>query len=368
MSGAGLGRVQPLWPALRGWLASAPALRLGVVLLLAAAGLAGFTLYESVALGWPLGREEMARFDAYHLLRTVFAAGAAALLAVAVTAARARDCALNLARLDTAATLAAASVMMVALAAVGLLAANPASFHAFAQEDTPLEWASALLLLVASALFALNFARELARRRSVPALALAGLLAAAFFVLGMEEISWMQRIFGFGTPEPLAEVNWQAEFNLHNIQTDLSELVYYAGAGLFLSALPLVREALAPALARHRLAAFVPGRGVAAVAAPAAIFTFGQWNLLPVQLASWLTLAVLVAFAYAARRRGEGREALLFAALAAAVAAGQALVLAGGAAMTDLPDASEYKELFLALGFACYAAGALRADAGAASA
>ena len=32
-----------------------------------------------------------------------------------------------------------------------------------------------------------------------------------------EEISWGQRIFGFSTPDSLAEINVQTEFNLHNI-------------------------------------------------------------------------------------------------------------------------------------------------------
>jgi hypothetical protein len=345
-----------LWPATRRWLASAPGLRLIAVAMLAAAGLSGFMLYESLALGWAVAREEPARFDAYHLARTAFAAAASVLLVIAVTAARARGCGLDRAGLDGRSALAAGLVMALALVSAGLLAASPAAFHALAREDSALEWLSALLLLVASGLFALRLARGFAARQGASALALTGLLAAIFFVLGMEEISWMQRIFGFGTPERLAELNWQGEFNLHNVQTDLSELVYYAGAGLFLAALPLLRDAVPQAIAGHPLAAFVPSRGVAAVAAPAAIFNFGQWNLLPVQIAGLLAFVVLLAFARAARRRGDGKESLFFLALALAVAAGQALVLACGPAMADLPDASEYKELFIAFGFAWYAA------------
>lgn len=343
------------------WLASGPALRLIAAAVIAAAGLAAFMSYETLLLGWPIAREEPALFDAYHLVRTLFAAAAAGLFVVTVTAARGAGCALERSRLGGPSALAAVLAMTGALAGAVLLAASPPAFGALAREDSGLEWVSALLLLGASALFAFRFARGLARRQGASALALAGLLAVIFFVLGMEEISWMQRILGFGTPERLAELNWQGEFNLHNVQTDLTELVYYAGAGLFLGLLPLLRDALSPALAGHPLAAFVPGRGVAAVSAPGAIFTFGQWNLLPVQIAGLLALLALLAFARAARRRGDGGECILFLSLAAAVAAGQALVLAYGPAMTDLPDASEYKELFIALGFAWYAATAGRA-------
>lgn len=356
MNGQGAGPALPAWPG-RDWLVSPPALRLAAALLLAVAGLAGFIAHEGLNLGWPLGREEAARFDAYHLVRSLFAATAAGFVVAAVTAARAPDCALNRTRLATGPALVGVLAMASALAAAGLLAASPRAFHAIAQEDTALEWASALLLLGASGLLALHFARELARRRSPAVLLPAGLLAAGFFVLGMEEISWLQRVIGFATPARLADVNWQAEFNLHNLQTDLSELIFYAGAVLFLGVLPLLRDAIPAARARHPLAGFMPGRGVAAAAAPGAAFTFGQWNLLPVQFASWLALLALVAFAISAKRRGDGCEALLFSMLAAAVAAGQALVLANGPLMVDLPDASEYKELFIALGFACYAAG-----------
>ena len=353
-------RFRPFWAAAGRWLASAPGLRLIAAAVLAAAGLAAFTSYETLVLGWPVAREEPALFDAYHLARTFFAAGASALLIVTLTAARGAGCALERSRLGGPAALAAALAMACALAAAVLLAASPSAFGAMAREDSGLEWVSALLLLGASGLFAFRFARGLARRQAAPALALAGLLAVIFFVLGMEEISWMQRILGFGTPERLAELNWQGEFNFHNVQTDLTELVFYAGAGLFLGVLPLLRDALTPALAEHPLAAFVPSRGVAAVSAPVAIFTYGQWNLLPVQIACLLALLALLAFARAARRRGDGGENILFLALAAAVAAGQALVLAYGPAMTDLPDASEYKELFIAFGFAWYAATAGR--------
>lgn len=43
-----------------------------------------------------------------------------------------------------------------------------------------------------------------------------GLTVAFVFMIG-EEISWGQRLFGWGTPDPLVEVNKQDETNLHNI-------------------------------------------------------------------------------------------------------------------------------------------------------
>jgi hypothetical protein len=43
-------------------------------------------------------------------------------------------------------------------------------------------------------------------------------LALFFLVCAGEEISWGQRIFGFGTPDAVAAHNEQDEFNLHNLR------------------------------------------------------------------------------------------------------------------------------------------------------
>jgi len=43
-------------------------------------------------------------------------------------------------------------------------------------------------------------------------------MALGCFVLGGEEISWGQRIFDFGVPEAVSEVNLQGEINLHNLE------------------------------------------------------------------------------------------------------------------------------------------------------
>ena len=42
-------------------------------------------------------------------------------------------------------------------------------------------------------------------------------LAVGFFMAGMEEISWGQRIFDWGTPAAIEEINFQDETTLHNV-------------------------------------------------------------------------------------------------------------------------------------------------------
>ncbi len=57
-------------------------------------------------------------------------------------------------------------------------------------------------------------------------------LGLLFFFGAGEEISWGQRIFGFKTPEPLAQVNKQDELNLHNL-TIMEDSKFFTADRLF---------------------------------------------------------------------------------------------------------------------------------------
>ena len=64
----------------------------------------------------------------------------------------------------------------------------------------------------------------------------------------------------------------------------------------------------------------------------------------------------LLAWARGAAIRGDRPELTVWLVAAGVVLAGQLLFLIYGGSMTEVPDASEYKEFFIALGFAWYAA------------
>lgn len=82
------------------------------------------------------------------------------------------------------------------------------------REDGLIETASAVLLLIAS-LLSLRIA--LRARPGSPRKWMHALLALVFFVMCGEEISWGQRILGFGTPEIVTAHNIQGEVNFHNL-------------------------------------------------------------------------------------------------------------------------------------------------------
>lgn len=78
------------------------------------------------------------------------------------------------------------------------------------KEDGLFEYLTALFFFIASILFFLKFIRNWN---------LFFILLSIVFLFGSgEEISWGQRIIGFGTPSYISDKNVQKEFTLHNIE------------------------------------------------------------------------------------------------------------------------------------------------------
>ncbi|WP_299326645.1 hypothetical protein [Parasphingopyxis sp.] len=318
----------------------------------AGAMLVALSLYEYVALDWHPAREEPALYTVYHWMRMAITLALAAMLARAVGAQPELDDTPSLT--DRERQMGTVSLAM-AIGVIALLAANRPLFHAMAAEDLALEWASALLIFAGGALFLAAAANGWKTGRNRFDLLVMLGFGGLFLLIAMEEISWGQRVIGFATPEAMAEANWQNEFNFHNLQTDISELGYYAGAGILLIVLPLVRDAMPNWAPIRRFAAFIPDRMTALVSAPMLFLSYGHWNLLPIQWLAFFGIMTMVIFARSAWRRGKRDEATLFATMGAAVAIGQLAVLTFGPSMIEIFDATEYREFFIALGLACFA-------------
>jgi hypothetical protein len=324
-------------------------------------GMAAISVYELGAFDWHPAREERAAFSTYHYARTALSVLLSLVLVAATARPWLRPDAADIRPLEPNEIRNGYIVAALAAAATALLVWSPNLFHWFAREDNILEWLAPLFVLTGAWFFfsaGLRHARQrpegfgpILIRVLVP-LSFAGL----YFLIGMEEVSWGQRIFGFETPEGIAERNWQSEFNLHNIHTDIAEFVFYLGTGVFLIVLPLAH----PSLRRWRpvkfFADFVPNRSVAALSAPMVFFSYGHWNLVPIQMLTFVTLLAMIIFAIGASRRGWVGESRLFAALALLIAVGQILVLIFGSQMIDVPDATEFREFFIPLGLFAFAA------------
>lgn len=87
---------------------------------------------------------------------------------------------------------------------------------AFALEDGPVEWGTAIALFLAAIVLFRNSAVLL--RRLGPLAGLLTLFYGTLFVFGAgEEISWGQRIFNWESSEYFLDKNFQQETNLHNL-------------------------------------------------------------------------------------------------------------------------------------------------------
>jgi len=108
-------------------------------------------------------------------------------------------------------------IVVTLLASLVIWQVAPLCFsNEFAAEDRLVENATAVFLF-AAALALLRRAGGFVRRGAHVAAGLCLIYALLFVFASGEEISWGQRLFGWGTPEFFSEHNYQDETNLHNL-------------------------------------------------------------------------------------------------------------------------------------------------------
>ncbi len=318
--------------------------------LLAVVALTGFELFQ---WSMPVLPNQAPQADLYSFAR----AGLVALLSLAVVAIAAAPDIAGTARiaLSVRQSLMAILSLLLLLAFLAIFLVSPKTFSAMSLEDGAVEWASALLPIAGSFLLlrcGLALLGE-ARRKTGPLWAGMAIIfcAGLLFSLGMEEISWGQRIFGFATPESLSG-NIQGEFNLHNLATNqIGVLHKLAGFG-FLIFLPFIYEFM-PRI--ELLTTLIPSRCVALVSAPLAALNYNGWDFLPMQMTTYLTIGILFHFALQAWRARQFAETTISAAMAAAIIGAQAAFLVHGERFARIWEITEYKELYIALGLFVWA-------------
>lgn len=258
-------------------------------------------------------------------------------------------------------------VPLLALAVVTIVTIDPLIADNLALEDGFVEWLSAIFLFIGSA-FMLFFTGVLIFKKQSPlTICAAFLLAFVFFIIGMEEVSWMQRIFDIKTPEYLQEVNRQKEFNFHNIVTMQMELAYYSGGFLLLVLLPYARDSLQSFLNKIKptrsLHLLLPASWLLVPFSVISFFVIpyvdtGEPSLLnPLYMAIYVfTLFIL----FAATQRKDisvypAATVSIALALIAAVAAVLIFAFTNYSSVQRYWLAFEYRECFIALGIVVYA-------------
>lgn len=88
---------------------------------------------------------------------------------------------------------------------------NPFLFAYLTTEDWWGEFATAIAYVLSAVLLLLAMKNDRTIRK--PGY---GLMALGLFFIGMEEVSWGQRLFRIETPDIITKFNYQSEINLHN--------------------------------------------------------------------------------------------------------------------------------------------------------
>ena len=200
-------------------------------------------------------------------------------------------------------------------------------------------------------------------RKQWAAVGLAATFSLVLFVMGMEEISWGQRIFQWQTSAYFSEHNVQGETNLHNLNTQLFQDVLFFGGFILLAALPFFHEQLTKILQKTSsikfLTNFLPEQWMLVAFGAGLMFTdpfnapYGfHWGSICFQLIA--TLALLWAFAIYARSNNRECKVILWALLCAVIV----LILSLSyhelwRLNQGLP--TEYIKLFINFGILCWA-------------
>jgi hypothetical protein len=240
-----------------------------------------------------------------------------------------------------------------------LLLKAPHHFNALSHEDRPVEWASFILLILSAVVFAVAaFRCGKSGGKKLPwATATCAAFAFVFWFIGMEEVSWFQRQTGLQTPEMFGG-NVQEEFNLHNFFTVGFEILYYFGAFAFFVLLPFLRAVFKDFADKNNyLRTFVPMPFVAVLGAMSSGYNFEMWNIFPIQSCFVGTVVVLGFFFWFCP---DLRDRILILVTGTIMVVTQWIFLISKVRYERVWEVTEYKELFITIGFAVYAFSVLR--------
>lgn len=128
------------------------------------------------------------------------------------------------------------------------------------KEDWPF-FRNAIFIKMALQIIGLVFfamtARKYFKQRNRLGGVLSILICLVLFVMAGEELSWGQRIFGWATPEAIAEINAQNETNLHNMATQAFQNTLYFGGWLLLIGFSFWRKTLSGIINKVKPLAFL---------------------------------------------------------------------------------------------------------------
>lgn len=140
--------------------------------------------------------------------------------------------------------------------------------------------------------------------------------------------------------------------NLHNFYTNPLENIFYFASFIFLILIPFIHENVRLFKEQNLLSVFIPSRFIIFASALFVAYNYDMWNILFKQLAFFVTLFILAYYAWLYIRMGN--NAFMVLALLGIFTVYQIVFVAYGDHFVRLFDVTEYKELFIPLGFLLY--------------
>jgi len=243
-------------------------------------------------------------------------------------------------------------VLLLSLSFLSIFLYRPWIFYKLCKEGGPVETFSAVLLFLSCAVFLYIFIKL---RRSHTKTNSFYLITSLFFLLtfllvGMEEVSWFQRVLNIDTPQAF-NANMQKEINLHNYLTNEVENTYYFSSFLFLILIPFINDTTSLFQKYSRLSFFIPSRFVLLVSAIAVTYNYDMWNIMFTQISFFITLFIIIYYGWHMRSVD---HTFLLPFLFTVYCMTQVLFLIYGSNFKRSWDVTEYREFFIPLSFLFY--------------
>lgn len=242
-------------------------------------------------------------------------------------------------------------VMIISVSILFLFIFESSTFNALSREDNIVEWASALFLFGSCFITIICFVTYNKGLKSSKTIRFSFiLLSLVFFITGMEEISWFQRVIGIETPEFL-KANAQKEMNFHNFATNYIENIYYFVSFVFLVVLPFMRSLFQFISSNKYLKTFVARPFIAIIGSIAFAYNFDMWNGIFTQITFFGSLIILFVFYNFSSVKNE-RYLIIFAIIL--LITSQLSFLVYGGRFQRIWEVTEYKEFLIPLTLIIY--------------
>ncbi len=230
----------------------------------------------------------------------------------------------------------------------------PITFSLSSLEDELIEWLSAILAF-GSSIILFIFVMKFRNHVNIPFSAKLSLvfLSLLFFIIGMEEVSWFQRILHFQTIG-MFDGNQQNETNLHNFANDYFENLYYGGTYLFFVILPFLVVLFSSLNKSKYLRLFIARPYIAVIGTLPCAYNFDAWNILFIQASFFSSLIILFCLAVFSKKRIE--QCIIILTMILVMITQGLFLMKGEEVFMRLWEIKEYKEFFIPLVFFIYSA------------